>query len=222
MHANGVLPLSASRFAGHLASPDVHVDNDSRQIRLYFHGAETPTGMESSQLTRVAVAADGLAFTTGAEDLGLPYMRVFEYAGWFYGIAMPGVLYRSRDGLTGFERGPDLLHTHIRHCAVLQRDNRLHVFYTNIGDCPEQIRYLHVQLHDDWQRWDVSTSVSVLQPMLEWEGADCPQVASKVGMVNERVNALRDPAVFSEDGRDWLLYSIAGESGIALARLGWR
>jgi len=33
------------------------------------------------------------------------------------------------------------------------------------------------------------------------------------------VNQLRDPAIFEEDGRVWLLYAIAGESGIALAEL---
>ena len=36
----GVLPLAASHFRGHIASPDVHVDHEQRQIRLYYHGAE--------------------------------------------------------------------------------------------------------------------------------------------------------------------------------------
>jgi hypothetical protein len=30
---------------------------------------------------------------------------------------------------------------------------------------------------------------------------------------------LRDPAIFEEHGRTWLLYAIAGESGLALAEL---
>ena len=33
------------------------------------------------------------------------------------------------------------------------------------------------------------------------------------------VNQLRDPAIFEEDGRIYLLYSVAGESGIAIAEL---
>jgi hypothetical protein len=33
------------------------------------------------------------------------------------------------------------------------------------------------------------------------------------------VNQLRDPALFEEDGQVYLLYSVAGERGIALARV---
>jgi len=33
------------------------------------------------------------------------------------------------------------------------------------------------------------------------------------------VNQLRDPAIFQEDGRTFLLYAVAGESGIAIAEL---
>jgi len=34
-----------------------------------------------------------------------------------------------------------------------------------------------------------------------------------------RLNHLRDPAIFEEDGRIYLLYAVAGESGIAIAKL---
>jgi hypothetical protein len=33
------------------------------------------------------------------------------------------------------------------------------------------------------------------------------------------VNQLRDPAIFEEDGRTYLLYAVAGESGIAIAEI---
>jgi hypothetical protein len=33
------------------------------------------------------------------------------------------------------------------------------------------------------------------------------------------VNQLRDPAIFEEDGRTFLLYAVAGESGIAIAEV---
>ncbi len=33
------------------------------------------------------------------------------------------------------------------------------------------------------------------------------------------MNQLRDPALFEEDGRSWLLYAVRGESGIALGEL---
>jgi hypothetical protein len=35
----------------------------------------------------------------------------------------------------------------------------------------------------------------------------------------EPVNQLRDPAVFEEDGRRYLLYAVKGEAGIAIAEL---
>jgi hypothetical protein len=38
-------------------------------------------------------------------------------------------------------------------------------------------------------------------------------------MAVDPVNELRDPAVFELDDQLWLLYSVAGEQGIALARL---
>jgi hypothetical protein len=33
------------------------------------------------------------------------------------------------------------------------------------------------------------------------------------------VNQLRDPAIFEEDGRVYLLYSVAGEAGIGIAEI---
>src|SRR4051794_9105432 len=43
-HEPGVLPLAESLFHGHVASPDVHVDEAGREIRMYFHGADGPSG----------------------------------------------------------------------------------------------------------------------------------------------------------------------------------
>jgi hypothetical protein len=52
----------------------------------------------------------------------------------------------------------------------------------------------------------------MLSPEIEYEGAHLPLRASAAG-------AARDPAIF-HDGEDmYLLYSIAGESGIAMAEL---
>src|SRR6188508_1447297 len=63
-HEDGVLPLQASHFAGHIASPDVHVDHEQRRIRMYFHGGDVPSGLGAPpQHTRVAVSDDGLQFT---------------------------------------------------------------------------------------------------------------------------------------------------------------
>ena len=61
--------------------------------------------------------------------------------------------------------------------------------------------------------------MEVLRPERDWEGADVPAAPSIRSVAPGRVNQLRDPAIFEEDGRVYLLYAIAGESGIALAEL---
>lgn len=199
----------------HIASPDVVVDPETRSIRLYYHGL-LPDGR---QATRVATSSDGLDFTAHPEVLGAPYFRVFHHAGWWWALAMPGLLYRSADGLTGFERGPTLFEPDMRHSAVLVRDGRLHVFWTRVGDAPERILHSVVRLTDDWRAWQAGPAREVLRPEREWEGASLPVAASVRGSSMAAVNELRDPAVFEEDGDVLLLYSVAGEQGIGLARL---
>ena len=45
------------------------------------------------------------------------------------------------------------------------------------------------------------------------EGAQIPLTALMFG------NALRDPALFSENGRDYPIYAVAGEFGFAIGEL---
>lgn len=59
----------------------------------------------------------------------------------------------------------------------------------------------------------------VLAPEFPWEGAEQPLEPSVQGWEDEPVRQLRDPAIFCEDDRTYLLYSVAGESGIAIAEL---
>ena len=219
-HEPGVLPLAASGFRGHVASPDVHVDEARRQIRMYFHGAEEPSGTAGSRLhSRVAVSSDGLAFEARPELLGRPYFRVFAWEGFTYALAMPGVLYRSRDGLKGFEEGPTLFTPNMRHSALRLDGDVLSVFFTNVGEAPESILLSRIALKGDWRGWTASAPVIVLQPEHAYEGADCPRVPSVRGLVHGPVCQLRDPAIFLEQNRTYLLYAVAGEHGIAIADL---
>ena len=220
MHTPGVLPLTQSTFAGHIASPDVHVDDESQRVHLYFHGANVDSMSGGHQTTRVASSNDGLSFTARDEDLGTAYFRIFRYDGWVYALAMPGIFYRSKDGLTNFERGPKLFDNNMRHSAVTVQGNVAHIFYTDVGDCPEQIRHTTMALHGDWMRWQTTTPTTVLRPELSYEGADEPLVPSVRGLVEGPVNQLRDPCLFyDDDGAGYLLYSVAGEAGIAIAAL---
>ncbi len=217
----GALRLAESHFPTdgrrpHIASPDVHVDTHSGTVRMYYHGLDTAT---REQHTRVAVSRDGAHFEALPELLGRPYFRVFFHDGWWYALAMPGILYRSADGLTGFERGPQLFGNSMRHSALLQRGGELIVFWTRVGDCPERILCSTVTLERDWRSWRASPASDVLEPEEPWEGAEQPLEPSVRGWADEPVRQLRDPAIFEEGGRTYLLYAVAGESGIAIAEL---
>ena len=74
-------------------------------------------------------------------------------------------------------------------------------------------------LAGDWRDWRLSSATEVLRPELPWEGGDLPPAASAPGSVDGPVNALRDPCVFEDGGRAYLLYAAAGESAIGLAAL---
>ena len=61
--------------------------------------------------------------------------------------------------------------------------------------------------------------VEILRPEMVYEGADLPMEVSRGGYIDVPVNQLRDPAIYQEDGKTFLLYSVAGESGIAVAEI---
>jgi hypothetical protein len=201
----------------HIASPDVHVDDENRRIVMYFHGLE---GV-SQQLSRVATSADGIHFDARPEPLGRTYMRAFQHDGFTYIMSMPGQFYRSRDPLGGFEEGPRLFNPNMRHAALLKRDETLYVFWTQVGDVPEFIKVSTVDLSGDWTQWSETAGVEVLRPVFDWEGADAPLVPSVRSTAYGHVNQLRDPAIYEdrESGRIYLLYAVAGESGIAIAEV---
>ncbi len=199
----------------HIASPDVHVVPEQQQIRMYFHGQHE----SGHQLTRAAVSRDGIHFEARGETLGRPYFRAFRHQDHWYALAMPGVFYRSADGLTGFETGPTLFDRNMRHSAVLLRGDTLHVFYTRAGDAPEAILHTTVDLSGPWKTWRESASTLFLKPEAAWEGARLPVAPSARGAVLEPVNQLRDPAILETDGRVLLFYAVQGERGIGVAEI---
>jgi hypothetical protein len=221
VHEPGALELRDSHFPTeakpypHIASPDVHVLEEAGEIRMYYHGLLD----DRTQQTRVALSRDGLDFRAREELIGNPYFRAFRHGGWHYGMAMPGIFYRSKDGLTNFERGPRLFEPNMRHAALLLRGDELQVFWTRVGDTPEHILVSHIDLRPEWTLWAPSEPDDVLFPEARWEGAEEPLLASRRGAVMEPVNQLRDPCIFEEGGNVWLLYSVAGENGIAIAEL---
>jgi hypothetical protein len=228
----GTLALEQSYCVGHIASPDVRVDEVNKRIVMYYHGPApidergrateicAGTGLGNVQISRVALSTDGVGFEAIHEMIAPSYFRVFEHDGWFYGMGMPMVFYRSRDGIGGWEKGPMLMDRRVRHSAVLKRGTELTVFFSRREDCPERILCVRMDMRGDWRGWNVGAVEEVLAPEMAWEGANLPLEASESGAVNKPVRQLRDPGIFEgKDGAVYLLYSVAGESGIGIARV---
>jgi hypothetical protein len=220
-HDAGVLRLQDSYFVDHIASPDVHVDHENRRITLFYHGM-VETG-EPLQQTRAAQSPDGLSFTA-REDIVLDwYARLFTWKGQRYALTMSrdlsvrALISRYSEIDARFVPGPHVFSSRMRHSAALVRGHELFVFYSNVGDAPESILLSRIDLRGDWLHWTPTPPITVLTPEEKWEGADLPIRPSERGPAIGRVNAVRDPAIYVEDGRVYLLYAVAGESGIGIA-----
>ena len=59
----------------------------------------------------------------------------------------------------------------------------------------------------------------MIRPERAWEGAAERIERSRGGRTHEPVHQLRDPGIYEEDGRTYLIYSVAGEFGLAIAEL---
>ncbi|MEM7133765.1 MAG: hypothetical protein AAF702_46145 [Chloroflexota bacterium] len=231
VYSPGTLQLEETPCYEHIASPDVHIDEVNQRLIIYYHGpylkkeeiAHDPLSqrhrMTGGQRSFVATSTDGIHFESGDEVLGSSYFRVFSWQGMTYALGMPGIFFRSADGFTNFEEGPTLWDETMRHSALLLRDNNLTVFYSEREACPEHILTVDIQLKPDWMAWSRSEPTPVLDPEREYEGGNLPAEPSKAGAINEPVRQLRDPCVFEDEGRVYLLYAVAGERGIGLAEV---
>lgn len=213
----GTLQLEQTVCRQHIASPDLHVDDARREFRMYFHGPAA-----DHQMTFLATSKDGVHFVPGRRILAPFYLRVFPYGGAFYGIAknrdQDGVILRSPDGIEPFEPGPRIL-PRMRHAAVRRRGDWLDILFSRGEDCPERLLHSRMSLAGDWRSWQPEEPTDLLLPETEWEGGNLPLVPSKFGAIHQPARQLRDPALFAEEGRWYLLYAVAGESGLAIAAL---
>jgi hypothetical protein len=227
VHPPGTLDVGIiGHGADHVASPDAHVDEAGRRIVLYCH---VGFGQRSQQFSYAAYSSDGLAFSFVHEPLADFYLRLVRWRDGWIGMSKGGVLYR-REGDDGpLQRLPhpafsirDRLANapgSIRHVALTCSGDRLQVYFTRIGDAPERVLRAEIDLGRPVEQWRAGDIVEVLRPEFPWEGADLPLAPSRSGIARAGENALRDPAIFQEGGRTWLLYLVAGESGIAIAEL---
>jgi hypothetical protein len=91
-------------------------------------------------------------------------------------------------------------------------------FFSAIGDAPERIMLTAIDRSGDWTEWKTAAAVELLQPSAPYECPALPNVPSLAGDIKGPARQLRDPAIFEENGRTFLFYSICGEQGIAGAR----
>ncbi len=229
IHEGGVLhmhdtPSFHNRRGDHIASPDVLVDEENKRIIMYYHGLPIPNTGAPYQMTFVALSEDGLNFESKQHQLGLFYFRVFRHNDdRHYALAKyindGGIMYRSRDGISKWEPGPRIL-PRVRHMALWQHKGKMYVFFSRGRDAPEHIMVSRIEnLDDGWSEWRFTKPQTVLKPEEDWEGANEPVQESRFGAINRFVHQLRDPAIYEEDGRVFLLYSAAGEYSIGIAEI---
>lgn len=227
----GVLNLEKFNDAhDHIASPEIFVDEEQKEIRLYFHA---PSKTKKEQWTFLATSSDGLSFSEVVDVPLAPfYLRVFRFKEHFYGLSKGGNLWRSRNGRQEFEQGNNIFdkslsneiwHNHkgsVRHVGILKKEECLLIFYSKIGDEPERIYCATVDLScDDWKLWQAGPQREVIRPEEKYEGAHLRLVESQAGTAHTPENALRDPYVFETSGHTYLFYSVQGECGIAVCKI---
>lgn len=210
-------------FTNTIASPDIHIFDSTGKIRMYFHTDSYPGSTE--QWSGVAESTDGINFTlSSTQNIAKYYMRVFQWAGSFFGLqkgwsTAPAELGVSTNGIAKFNFIKTMSQGSVRHMGTLLKGNILLVFFSRIGDAPERIFLSTIDLAAGApSTWDFSNAIEVLRPTLAFEGANYPIVASYKGPATN-VNEVRDPFVFEEGGKTYLYYTVAGESGIAMAEL---
>ena len=211
VYLDGTLKLEDTPGRDHIASPDVHVDNNKQEIIMYYH-----TPYDDWQYTFKAISKDGLNFKSENDNLGLFYFRVFKWNNRTFSIAKnrntSGISYELINN-KWVEQKTNFI-PNMRHAAVLVEDNKVHVFYSVVGEAPESIYCSEVNIDNNWEL--INTEI-ILKPTYNYEGSDLPLKPSNFG--SGIGNELRDPCVFVEDDKKYLLYTVAGEAGIAITKL---
>jgi len=204
---------------------------------------------EGGQVSGVAVSVDGLRFEATDGVVGPAYLQVFQHGGRWFAFNHAGILRGATGPGGAFAPiapmiGPDILAAvdpalrgepgavpvaqrptrgpfryTIRHVGADVAGNRLFIYFSCVGHRPERILRTTVELQGPPQTWKARGVEEVLRPEKSWEGAELPLAYSRGGISLNRVNELRDPAVYREGARAWLVYTVAGENGLGLAEI---
>lgn len=223
----------------HVASPEIWIDNEKKELRMYFHTPTTPAPkfddpdykrkvLTQKQATFLATSKDGLNWTTNGRQMGDHYLRVFPAKeGGFWGFSRLGQLNYSHDGIWRFypmKPGPidkfPATFAQLRHPGLLPVDDGVLMFYSKIGDRPESILVTKITVNgEDWTKWTAEKPKLVLTPETDYEGAKLPITPGALGSSAKPERGLRDPFLIRDDGKTYMFYTVQGEKGIALVEL---
>ena len=208
----------------HIASPDVHVDQNAKQILMFFHGL-LPDG---DQQTRLAISENGRSFLAAPPLLGPSYLRAFQSGerwysthlwgdtGMFESLSTAPKMFSHRTLPPQITGAPN---AKIRHGHICLVGEHMHFVFSRVGDTPECILHCPIAVSDDPQDWRFGPVTKLLNPDEPWEGFGRGPVKSAEGSARGWIPELRDPCLLHDEGRLWLLYSGGGERGIGVAEM---
>ena len=208
----------------HIASPDVHVDQNAKQILMFFHGL-LPDG---DQQTRLALSENGRSFSAAPPLLGPSYLRAFRWRGGWYSTHLWGDVGRFESLSTAPKIFPHRTlppqitgapSAKIRHGHICQVGEHIHFVFSRVGDTPECILHCPIAMSHDPRDWRFGPITKLLNPDEPWEGFGKDPVKSAEGSARGWIPELRDPCLFYDEERLWLLYSGGGERGIGVAEM---
>ena len=191
---------------------------------MFFHGL-LPDG---DQQTRLALSENGRSFSAAPPLLGPSYLRVFQWRGRWYSTHLWGDVGMFETLSTAPKIFPHRTlppqitgapNAKIRHGHICQVGEHVHFVFSRVGDTPECILHCPIAVSDDPQNWRFGPVTKLLNPDEPWEGFGKGPVKSAEGSARGWLPELRDPCLFYDEGRLWLLYSGGGERGIGVAEM---
>jgi hypothetical protein len=201
---------------------------------------------EAGQKSTFAVSEDGLHFEVGKVTVGPAYLRIFRHGDAWYAISAKGLMRAPRlcqpFADVAEVIGPEIAgqvdpvklgepgavanrpkagadRYSIRHVGIDIVGDRLLVYFTCVGHRPERILCTSINMKGDPAKWRAKGVQEVLRPEWQWEGVGLGLEFSKGGRSHAWERGLRDPGIFVEDGKRYLVYSAAGEHGFGMALL---
>lgn len=210
----GVLNISQIYGYDHLSSPEIIVNHETSEIELYYHCPYKHNKIDP-QSTFCARSNDGINFVSDKNMcFPYPYYRQFKHNNNIIGLAMEKIQNESHTVVFYNNKTKKILKMS-RHVSMFILNNTIYLLYSTVGNTPEHIQICQLLIHED-NCYTVNES-SLFFPTLEYETSGKKPTQSKYGMSNG-ICELRDPYAYIEDTDIYILYTVGGEKGIAIAK----